>query len=295
MSQTTPCPDDLLSILPTELPANRSSAEAALLVAERAAALPRDTEPPIIGINGAQGSGKSSLTQLAALALEKYYGLRPAILSLDDFYLGKPPRYQLADKMHPLCETRGVPGTHDLPLIIDTFDALADAEPETLTPLPRFDKLDDDRVSREEWPNFQGRPDVILFEGWCVGLRAEDVPPWIGPINDLEANEDPKGEWFGWSQDILMKDYPAIWQRIALLISIEVPDLETVIASRLLQENGLAAHSAKGKMDRSAVTRFVQHYERYTRALWACMPQRADILFRRTADFGFTINVANQA
>lgn len=280
-------PEELLAFLPDGFPANLSSAEAACLVAERIASLPRGHAPPVIGINGAQGSGKSTLTQLIGLALERFHAMRPALLSLDDFYFGRPPRLQLARLVHPMCETRGVPGTHDVLLMADTLDALAKAGPDSRTPLPRFDKLDDDRISREEWPEFEGRPDAILLEGWCVGLRAEDVPVWTGPINQMEAAEDPEGEWVRWSLSELARDYPAIWDRFAMLVSIEVPDIETVIASRLKQEEGLAAGSDRPRMDREAVTRFVQHYERFTRALWAAMPHRADMLFRRTPDFGY--------
>ncbi|MBS1240560.1 MAG: hypothetical protein H6R45_1266, partial [Proteobacteria bacterium] len=230
----------------------------------------------------------TTLVKLVAEALAKFHGLRPCLLSLDDFYLGQPPRHQLARLVHPLCETRGVPGTHDTILLGDALDALGRAGPDGRTALPRFDKLDDDRTSREEWPDFAGRPDVILLEGWCVGLRAEDVPPWTGPINALESVEDSEGTWFGWSLDELSTDYAAIWDRIALLVSIEVRDLETVIDSRLKQEEQLAAGGDRPRMDRIAVTRFVQHYERFTRALWAAMPMRADILFRRDGEFGFT-------
>ena len=49
--------------------------------------------------------------------------------SLDDFYFGKPARYQLGDKVHRLCETRGVPGTHDTLLLLDTLAALSRAAP----------------------------------------------------------------------------------------------------------------------------------------------------------------------
>jgi D-glycerate 3-kinase len=280
-------PDELLVNLPQGLPANRSSAEAALAIAARIMHLPESPTPPLVGINGAQGSGKSTLVQLVAEALERAHGLRPCVLSLDDFYLGQPPRHQLARLVHPLCETRGVPGTHDTILLEDTLDTLGAAGPDDHTPLPRFDKLDDDRISREDWPQYHGRPDVILLEGWCVGLDAQDLPPWTAPINALEQAEDPEGEWFKWSLGELSAAYPPIWSRIALLVSIEVPDLETVIASRLAQEERLAEGSERPRMDRAAVTRFVQHYERFTRALWAAMPVRADMLFRRDGQFGF--------
>lgn len=280
-------PAALLDVLPHGFPANRSSAEAACAIVSAIMALPHETRPPVIGINGAQGSGKSSLTGLVALALERFHGLHPALLSLDDFYLGKPPRLQLARLIHPLCETRGVPGTHDTILLTQTLDALAAAGPGALTPMPRFDKLDDDRISREEWPDFVGRPDIVLLEGWCVGLRAEDVPRWAGPINALEAEEDPAGDWVAWSSACLRDEYPAIWDRIDYLVSIQVPDLETVISSRLRQEDGLVADTQRVGMDRAAIVRFVQHYERFTRAIWASMPERADMLLRRGAGFDY--------
>lgn len=274
--------DELLAGLPEGYPANHSSAEVACLIAERAAALPRGA---VVGINGAQGSGKSTIAKLVGEALRRFHGLNPALLSLDDFYLTRAARQELARTGHPLCATRGVPGTHDLPLMTRTFDALAAAGPPDRTPLPAFDKLADDRLPEAQWPFFEGPPDLVLFEGWCVGLRAEDVPTWSGPINDLERECDPDGAWFRWSLAALRNDYPAIWDRIDMLVAIEVPDLETVIASRLKQEQGLPGD--RPRMDRAGVTRFVEHYERYTRALWAAMPHRADMLFRREAGFDY--------
>ena len=274
--------DKLLAGLPEGFPANRSSLDTACLIAARAAALPAGS---MLAVNGAQGSGKSTIAGLAAEALRRLHGLAPATLSLDDFYLTKAAREELARTVHPLCATRGVPGTHDVPLMVRTFDALATASPAHRTPLPVFDKLADDRLPQTQWPLFEGTPDLILFEGWCVGLRAEDVPAWNGPINPLERECDPHGEWFGWSLAALGEDYPAIWERIGLLVSIEVPDLDTVIASRLKQEQGLIGD--RPRMDRAQVSRFVEHYERYTRALWAAMPRRADMLFRREAGFDY--------
>lgn len=267
--------------LPDNLPANPSAIAAACKVADRAAA----EAPLVVGVNGAQGSGKSTLAQIVALALRQVHGLETCLLSLDDFYLTHAVRQQLARDIHPMCATRGVPGTHDIPLMETVLEALAQGRQVSL---PKFDKLADDRMPSGIWPEATKRPDVIILEGWCVGLRAEDVPPWQGPINTLEEVEDPTGEWFAWSLATLARDYAAIWNRIDLLVSIEVPDLDTVIASRLAQEKGLAADSDRPRMDRKAIVRFVQHYERYTRALWASMPERADMLFRRDRDFAFT-------
>jgi D-glycerate 3-kinase len=68
-----------------------------------------------LGLCGAQGSGKTTL--VAALADElAAQGLRVATLSLDDLYLPRTVRQELAVKAHPLFATRGVPGTHDVAL-----------------------------------------------------------------------------------------------------------------------------------------------------------------------------------
>jgi D-glycerate 3-kinase len=258
---------------------------AAALVAERIAALPRGAEPPLIGLNGAQGSGKSTLGGLIVEALERDHSLRAALLSLDDFYRTKAERERLAEEVHPLCRTRGVPGTHNVSRLETTLAGLALGDEVSI---PRFDKLADDRAPHDQWPVWSGRPDVVLLEGWCVGLLSEDVPAWSGPLNALEAECDPDGAWFAWSLAELEQDYDPLWRSFALLVSIEVPGWETVIESRVRQEKGLAAASGRQGMDRQQVIRFIEHYERYTRALWTAMPTRADMLLRRDEKFGYS-------
>ncbi len=259
------------------------AAATAALVAERIAGLKR---PPLVGLNGAQGAGKSTLAKLIAADLDRR-GLRSVLLSLDDFYLIKAEREQLAREVHPMCGTRGVPGTHDVALLESTLAALAKAGE---TALPRFDKLADDRLPRDRWPAFSGPANAILLEGWCIGLLSDDVPAWADPINELESECDPDGAWFAWSRAALECSYDPLWRRLDLLASIEVPGWETVIDSRLRQEQEAAIASGRTGMDREQVTRFAEHYERYTRALWAAMPLRADILLRRNESFGYSFD-----
>src|SRR5690606_6064425 len=90
---------------------------------------------PLIGISGAQGSGKTTLARAAAGALGC------AHLSLDDVYLTRAERERMAHEVHPLFITRGPPGTHDLDLLAATFAALGAAGPDNTTALPAFDKL----------------------------------------------------------------------------------------------------------------------------------------------------------
>jgi D-glycerate 3-kinase len=281
--------EELVAALGRDMPLTLSAAEAACQVAEKIVYRSARGKVPLVGINGAQGSGKSTLARLVTEALERFHGRRTALLSLDDFYLTRIDRKRLAHEIHPLCATRGVPGTHDMALLREVIAELREAGPNTKTTVPLFDKLADDRVVTRNWPVFSGKPGAILLEGWCVGAYAMDMPPYEGPLNALERAEDPQGRWLAWSMDLLACNYEQLWDRLDLLVSIEVPDLKTVIDSRLAQEKRLAAKSGRPRMNRAAVTRFVQHYERYTRALWAAMPERAHMLFRRTREFGFTL------
>ena len=74
------------------------------------------SRPFIVGLSGGQGSGKTTLCQkLEELLTNKKVSC--CVLSLDDFYLSKTKRKELADRIHPLAFTRGVPGTHDINLL----------------------------------------------------------------------------------------------------------------------------------------------------------------------------------
>ena len=40
------------------------------------------------------------------------------------------------------------------------------------------------------WNNINEQPDIIIFEGWCVGARAEINKTLKKPINSLEKTND---------------------------------------------------------------------------------------------------------
>jgi len=229
----------------------------------------------VIGINGAQGSGKSTLCRFLEGALLPAHGLRAATLSLDDLYLTYAERQAFARDVHPLFATRGVPGTHDVALGLATLDALA--LPGTAR-LPWFDKSTDDRGGFRD--AVQTPVDVILFEGWCIGAEPQDEAMLADPINRLEAEEDPDGRWRRAANTALIGDYAALFGRLDELVMLRPPGFELVLANRLLQERKLRERSPAGArvMDDAAVARFVEHYERITRHMLATMPDRADVV-----------------
>ena len=225
----------------------------------------------VYAIAGLQGSGKSTLSaQLATLAARR--GLRAVVLSIDDFYLGRRERLRLGRDVHPLLATRGAPGSHDVPLAIETIDALREGR---ATRLPRFDKIADRRLSPSKWPLAQA--DLVLFEGWFQKVPAQSDAELVSPVNALERDEDPDGTWRRWCNAALGRDYPPLWQRIDRMLFLEGPGFEIVPEWRWQQEVTLQkANPDRQAMTKPQVQRFVQFFERVSRQALRTLPAIAD-------------------
>ncbi|WP_322964053.1 kinase [Sphingomonas fuzhouensis] len=255
----------------------------AALVAERLAQRRAGDPPLILGLCGAQGSGKSTVAGRLAAQVEK-----SAILSLDDLYLTRAERQRLARTVHPLFATRGVPGTHDVALGVDTIAAVARGE---AVPLPRFDKAIDDRAPMATWLRAPAGCALLIFEGWCVGARPQAEADLATPINVLEAQEDADGIWRRHVNAALATDYPALFDAIGALVLMVAPDWPTVLRWRAQQEEALRRKrgGGVGVMDAAQLARFVSHYERLTRHIWAEMPGRADLCLKLAEDRSLSV------
>ncbi|WP_448658230.1 kinase [Sphingomonas sp. CJ99] len=248
-------------------------------LAARIAAWRRAMDRPlVVGINGAQGSGKTTLCRFLAEALLPEKGFSAEVLALDDLYLPMRERQAMAATVHPLFATRGVPGTHDAALGMAVLDAWQAGAAGVRT--PRFDKASDDRAG---WTTTSQAPDVILFEGWCVGARPEADDRLAPAVNALEAEEDADGRWRRAVNARLAGDYAEWFARIDRLVMLVPPDWDAVIANRRRQEDRLRAATGRG-MEDAALARFMQHYERLTRWMFAEMPGRADAVIRLDRD-----------
>jgi D-glycerate 3-kinase len=242
--------------------------------------------PLVVGLCGPQGSGKSTLVGLVSRLLRRQ-GLPTANLSLDDLYLTRAERVELAQRVHPLLRTRGVPGTHDIALGLSVLDDLARAGP---TLIPRCDKAADDRAPMSGWSPFEGPAAVVLLEGWCVGARPQPEAALAAPVNALERDEDPVGVWRTFANSALAGGYVDLFARIDLLAVMTAPDFATVRAWRGEQERRLRERlRLEGRdpaqaMDEAALDRFVAHYQRLTEWIAQDLPARADIAIRLNAD-----------
>jgi D-glycerate 3-kinase len=249
----------------------------------------------LVSVNGAQGSGKTTLTSLLSLLLEAAWGLSTADVSLDDFYLTRAERLSLAAHVHPLLATRGVPGTHDLGLARDTLAVLRHCSAQQPCAIPRFNKAIDDRRPPADWTRIAEPVDVILFEGWCNHAPLSSAADLLAPINALEKNEDPLGIWRHYVNEQLQHYHEQLFDQADLLIHLAIPGFEVVQGWRQLQEEKLAASSpdAGHIMTAGQVERFIQHYERITLNSLTRLPALADVVLTISAEHnidGLTIN-----
>jgi len=196
-----------------------------------------------------------------------------AQFSLDDVYLTRDERAELALTQSPLFLTRGPPGTHDLALAARTIASLRSGADCTL--LPRFDKARDERAPPAEWSSYAGRPDAIVMEGWCLGaLPLEAGDP---PLNGVER-EDRDGRWRRAIADALAEPYAAFFDGFDAFLYLVAPSFEIVRRWRGEQERDLIGRRLTTAED-ARLDRFVQHYERVTRAMLAGR-HRASVVVR---------------
>lgn len=235
----------------------------------------------LIGIQGTQGSGKSTCADFVKILLESAYGLRVLVASIDDFYLTLTERQQLADTVHPLLLTRGVPGTHDMALL---KQFLVDTSMSGGFAVPSFNKASDDRVAQHNWPVYQGPYDVVILEGWCVGVTPQDDDDLIAPINEFELHEDENQQWRNFVNDALKRDYGDLFKAIDQLLVLQAPSFECVFQWRSLQEKKLIdklmldGADIGSTMNPEQIKRFISHYQRLTEHALTVLPSKADIV-----------------
>ncbi len=237
-------------------------------------------ETVIVGLNGAQGTGKSTLAVQLRGILASEYRIRTAVLSLDDLYLTTAERLARAEAVHPLLATRGVPGTHDVDLGVRVLRGLSRARATGRVVLPSFDKATDDRRPKSEWKVWEGPCDVVIFEGWCVGARAQLPVSLDQPMNELEEAEDPTGTWRHYVNHKLGGPYQELFRELDLLVMLCPPSFDHVYRWREQQEAELRdrAGTLSHVMSPDEVRRFVMHFERLTRFMLDEMPNRADVV-----------------
>mgnify|MGYP001484633627 CR=1 FL=1 len=230
----------------------------------------------VIGLTGAQGTGKSTISNILKIILKEAYNLETVIFSIDDFYKTLKERKEMSKKIDSLFLTRGVPGTHDTKTLLHCIKNLKVNKFRKVI-IPKFDKSIDDRSQKNRWLKVKKKPNIVIFEGWCVGAAAQKNKDLNNPINKLEKQRDKKKIWRQKVNLELKKNYKKIFNLIDKLIFLKVPNFKYVFKWRLLQEKKLRITSKGNKtMNDKQIKNFVMYYERITKNMLKTLPKIAD-------------------
>ena len=225
----------------------------------------------IIGLAGGQGSGKTTISSILTLILQEYFKLNIFKISIDDFYKTRKDRKLLAKAKHSLLMTRGAPGTHDINLILNFFKKIKGKNFKTLQ-IPTFNKAIDDRCSKTLWQKIKLKPDVIIFEGWCVGARAQTSGQLKKPVNSLEKVYDQDAKWRSYVNNQLKTEYKTLFEQLDELLYLKAKNFNLLREWRLKQERKLWVQTKNKKnlkiMSSGDVINFMQTYQRITQQMF---------------------------
>ncbi len=237
----------------------------------------KDKKIKIVGLSGGQGAGKSTITGILKFILKRKYGLNLCVFSIDDFYKTKAERRRMSKKIHPLFLTRGVPGTHDIILINKTIQKLKRRNFKTVL-IPKFDKSIDDRYKKNKWQKIKTPPNIIIFEGWCVGARHQKDRALKKSLNSIERKYDTDLSWRKMVNKHLKNQYRKLFNKIDKLVYLKAPNFEHILKWRLLQEQKMKLTSKTKKiMSKSQVKEFIMFYERITKQMMKDFSRISDI------------------
>ena len=237
--------------------------------------------PYFVGLAGGQGTGKTTISSLVRIILIKYFKLKVFRISIDDFYKTRKERMNLSKRIHPMLLTRGVPGTHDINMMLDFFRKVKSKKFRRLK-LPTFNKAIDDRFNRKRWYDLKNRPDVIIFEGWCVGAKSEKNTTLKKTINSMEKAKDQKQIWRKHVNQQLKSKYKNLYSQLNCLVYLKAKNFSLLQKWRLKQERKLWLNSKRKSnlkiMSKGDVINFMQTYQRITQNMFRYMPKYASII-----------------
>ena len=238
------------------------------------------TSPFFVGINGCQGSGKSTLTDYIDDYLTSQYQINVVVMSLDDFYYSSEERQVLASSVHPLLATRGVPGTHDIAELTQVLKQLKAGE--TGFTVRKFNKATDEPCPERDWQVIEQAADIVIVEGWCWGVSPQTEEQLKAPINELEVKHDTSGEWRHYVNQQLKEEYVSLYKDMDFWLALQAPSFDCVYKWRLEQEEKLKASNVglqNSKIMSSAeILNFTQYFQRLSVQACNTFKESADII-----------------
>ncbi len=245
----------------------------------------------IQGFLGGQGTGKTTLTTMLALILKRL-GHQTAFLSIDDLYLPYRDRLEL-QKSDPRLIRRGPPGTHDLPLGLQVLNQFQRGQ--FPIDLPRFDKSMHNGAGDRTVAERLDRADILLFEGWFVGVQPIDPIRFETAPSPIDTEHDRA---FARDMNDRLRDYLPLWERLDRWIVLYVPDYQLSKQWRKQAEHKMIAEGKSGMSD-AEIDEFVDYFwkalhpELFIQPL-AQLAQRSSKESSKGADLIIEINANHQ-
>jgi D-glycerate 3-kinase len=210
--------------------------------------------PLIQGILGVQGTGKTTMCQALTLVLQEL-GYRTLNLSLDDLYKTYSDR-QLLTQQDPRLIWRGPPGTHDIDLGLNLLDQIHQSQSPVI--VPRFDKSAYNGAGDRTTPEIVSDVDILLFEGWFVGVRPIDPQAFDHPPSPIVTEED---RTFACDINLQLQNYLPLWERLDSLIVLYPTDYRCSLTWRKQAEQQMIATGKPGMSD-TQIEEFVNYFWR---------------------------------
>ncbi|MCC5646945.1 glycerate kinase [Nostoc sp. CHAB 5824] len=210
--------------------------------------------PLIQGILGGQGTGKTTMCKILSLILDQL-GYRTLSLSLDDLYKTYSDRLVLTQQ-DPRLIWRGPPGTHDVDLGLNVLDQIRQLQSPVM--VPRFDKSAFGGAGDRTNPEMVTGVDIVLFEGWFVGVRPINADIFDTAPLPILTDEDK-----AFARDINRRlyDYLLLWERLDSLIVLYPTDYRCSLEWRKQAEQQMIA-AGKSGMSNAEIEQFVNYFWR---------------------------------
>ena len=212
-------------------------------------------KPFIQGILGAQGTGKTTMSHILGLILQQL-GYRTLSFSLDDLYKTYSDRLVLMQQDSRLV-WRGPPGTHDIHLGLSLLDQIHQSKSPVI--VPRFDKSAHGGAGDRTTSEIITNPiDIVLFEGWFVGVKP--IPPKVllTPPPPILTDVDKQ---FASDMNHQLKSYLPLWEKLDSLIVLYPTDYRYSLAWRKQAERQMIAAGKSGMTD-AEIEEFVNYFWR---------------------------------
>ncbi len=225
-------------------------------------------------ISGSQGAGKSTLSQLIKIVIEKTSSKKVMLLSIDDYYYSKSDRYNISQLVHPLLMTRGVPGTHNIKKLKEHLRQFKKKQFPIIT--PTFNKLKDDISKKTKVFN---KADILILEGWCCGAKPIENKFLYKNLNKIERDLDQNFKWRKYYNSKLKNEYQQIFKTFDRIIYLQPLSFQFVLKWRYAQEkNNAKKTKTKNFMNKNTTKNFILYYEKLTKWMIKNMPDKADML-----------------